>query len=361
MNCNCGFKFILGDAARILLSMVTRFVSTSMIAVCSILAMGLLGAGDAQSQPFAADASPHRSAYAEGDGVRLNYLDWGGNGPPLILIHGIANSPHIFDDLAPLLRDRFHVIAYARRGHGQSEAPAGPYDAKALVGDLVRLLDTLHIARANFLGWSMGGNEVTEFAGLYPERVEKIVYLEGGYDWSDPAFFKAFTGMLVANSPKPETLRSLDALRAWYRATWIGGDVTWTPALEAFLRDAVRIQSNGGVDPIPSADVFGALVQTLGTWRRDYTKIKAPTLAIYGTTFFPADDGDSEPSRMVRDFEREVMEPFRRASIDRIHRELRDVRVVELAGRSHMSIGVIAPDALAASIGDFLLLQPAGR
>jgi pimeloyl-ACP methyl ester carboxylesterase len=282
------------------------------VSICSLI-IALLGVGPMNgnalgedevrpTSPSWSDVSPHQSAFVEGDKVRLNYLDWGGNGPPLILIHGIANSPHIFDDLVLMLRDRFHVIAYARRGHGQSDAPAGPYDSTALISDLVHLLDHLHIERASLLGWSMGGNEVTEFAGRYPERVNKIIYLEGGYDWSDPAFFKAFTDILAVNSPSPETL---------------------------------------------------------GTWRRDYTKVRAPVLAIYGTAFFPVDRSDSELSRKLRAFEQNAAAPFRRASMDRIRRELRDVRIVELDGRTHMSIGVIAPDMLATSIADFLLAKPA--
>lgn len=348
------------------------FVSKFKILLCSFIAVVAFGIGNmngeiqgevaqVQAQTEEMDVSPHRSAFAKGDGVRLNYLDWGGSGPPLILIHGIANSPHIFDDLAPLLRDRFHVIAYARRGHGQSEAPVGPYNSDALVADLVHLLDHLQIERANLLGWSMGGNEVTEFAGRYSDRVEKIVYLEGGYDWSDPAFFKAFTDILAVNSPKPETLLSFDALRRWYHAAWIGRDVQWTPALEAFLRDAVRIEADGRVDPVPSIEVFAALHQTLGTWKRDYTKVRAPALAIYGSSFFPVDAGDADLARKVRDFERDAAAPFRRASIERIRLELRNVEVLEIADRSHMSIGVIGPDALAASIKEFLSSGSAAR
>lgn len=140
-----------------------RFVSETKVLLCSLIAVAVLGVGhmdskvrggelDVQAALSWTDVSPHRSLFVEGDNVRLNYLDWGGDGPPLILIHGIANSPHIFDDLAPLLRDRFHVVAYARRGHGQSEAPAGPYNSKVLVSDLVHLLDNLHIERASFFG-----------------------------------------------------------------------------------------------------------------------------------------------------------------------------------------------------------------
>ena len=108
------------------------------------------------------DGSPHLSEAVDLDGMHLNYLDWGGIGPALVMIHGLGGNPHIFDELAPLLRDHLHVLAYASRGHGDSDAPAkGPYDLKALVGDLVRLLDHLRIERANLLGWSTGGNELT--------------------------------------------------------------------------------------------------------------------------------------------------------------------------------------------------------
>ena len=301
------------------------------------------------------DKSPHRSAFVEGDGVRLNYLDWGGSGPPLVMIHGIANSPHIFDDLAPRFTDHFRVLAYARRGHGRSDAPAGPYDSEALVSDLHHLLDNLGIERAYLLGWSMGGDEITEFAGRYPERVEKLVYLEGGYDWSDPAFFAPFGKILSVNSADPAVLASLDDLRTWYHAAWIGNDVAWTSALEAFLRDAVRIDSNGAVSPVPSLKVFEALLNTLGTWRRDYSKVRAPALALYGTAFFPTDRSDKELAQKLRDFEQNVMQPFRRASMDRIRRKLANVRVEEISDRNHMSIGVVAPDALASSIREFLL------
>jgi pimeloyl-ACP methyl ester carboxylesterase len=340
-------------------------------AAAFVVTLVFLASWDMDAKTFAEDASPsgpagwtdtspHRSAFVDGDGVKLNYLDWGGNGPTLVMIHGIANSPHIFDDLAPLVTDHFRVLAYARRGHGQSDAPAGPYDSEALVSDLRHLLDNLGIEQTYLLGWSMGGDEITEFAGRYPDRVEKLIYLEGGYDWSDPAFFKPFTEMLAVNSADAAVLRSLDDLRTWYRAAWVGSDLQWSSALEAFLRDAVRIEGNGAVSPVPSLKVFEALLDTLGTWRRDYTKVRAPTLALYGTAFFPTDRSDAALAQKLRDFEHNVMQPFRRASMDRIRRELPGVQVEEISDRNHMSIGVLTPDALAAPIRDFLLSQ-AGR
>lgn len=300
------------------------------------------------------DTSPHRSAFVNADGVLLNYLDWGGSGPPLVMVHGIANSPHCFDDLAPLLSDRFRVVAYARRGHGHSDAPDGPYDAATLVSDLATLLDELGLEQVSLLGWSMGGDEITEFAGRYPDRVVKLIYLEGAYDWSDPAFFGAFVDILAHNSPTEQTLRSLDALRAWYNEAWIGQGVAWSPALEAFLRDAIRIAPNGNVEPVPSLKVFEALLQTLGSWSRDYTKITAPALALYATQFFPTDRDDAILVEKLCGFERNTMDPFRRASMVRLRLELANLEIQQIPATTHMSIGVENPEALAARIVDFL-------
>jgi pimeloyl-ACP methyl ester carboxylesterase len=301
------------------------------------------------------DTSPHKSAYVEANGIRLNYLDWGGSGPPLVMVHGLANSPHIFDDLAPLLSKDFRVVAYARRGHGHSDAPDGPYDSVTLTQDLRGFLDALGIEQASLLGWSMGGDEITAFAGLYPERVERVIYLEGGYDWSDPGFFKAFADMLVVNGPSPATLRSLGDLRDWFHAAWIDRNVPWTQALEAFLRDSVRIQADGTVQPVPSEKVFPALLQTLGSWRRDYTRVRAPALVLYAPQFFPTDRKDAALAQKLRDFEQNSVVPFRQASVQRIRRELSSVTIRLIPGRNHMSIGVIDPEDLAATLREFLL------
>jgi pimeloyl-ACP methyl ester carboxylesterase len=230
------------------------------------------------------DRSLHQSGFVVANGVRLNYLDWGGTGPALVLVQGLADSPHVFDDLAPSLRDQFHVVAYARRGHGHSDAPAGPYGQQALVEDLRELLDRLAIPRASLLGWSMGGNEITAFAVRYPDRVEKLIYLESGYDWSDSKFQSEFR----PPAPDPAAFRSLDSYRAWYRRTWFG-DTPWTPGLEAYLRDIVRIDSAGGVHPVPSGQVLDSLAASLASSSREYSKVRAPALALYASSLLPAD------------------------------------------------------------------------
>ncbi|MBK8617293.1 MAG: alpha/beta fold hydrolase [Anaerolineales bacterium] len=63
------------------------------------------------------------------NGIRLHYLDWGGNGPALIFLTGMGSSAYIFGGFAPLFTDRFHVLALTRRGQGDSDTPETGYDA----------------------------------------------------------------------------------------------------------------------------------------------------------------------------------------------------------------------------------------
>ena len=132
-----------------------------------------------------------KSGFVTANGVQLQYIDWGGSGPALIFIHGLEGNPHCFDDLAPAFTDRFRVVAYARRGSGESEAKE-PYDTSTFTEDLRGLMDGLGISKAHLAGHSMGGTEITAMAGTHPERVDRIVYLDAAYDWADPAADAAF-------------------------------------------------------------------------------------------------------------------------------------------------------------------------
>ena len=125
------------------------------------------------------------------NGVRLQYLDWGGAGPALIFIHGGMDNPHAFDDLAPAFTDRFRVIAYARRAHAQSGGE-GPFDAVTLTEDLRRLMDSLRIEKANLAGWSTGPGRGDRY-GNQPSRARytDCLILDGAFDCADPDFLAA--------------------------------------------------------------------------------------------------------------------------------------------------------------------------
>ena len=105
----------------------------------------------------------------------------------------------------------------------------------------------------------------------------------------------------------------------------------------------------------PNDQASAAVFATLGSWKRDYTKVQAPTLALYATTFFPLDRSDPALVQKLRDFNQNIMLPFRQASMARVQRELQHVTVKQIADRNPMTIGLQQPEAIAATIREFLL------
>ncbi len=333
-------------------------MSRPPVAFWSTLALALLGGCQAKEAAPLADApptwtdpSPHRTGFVPVNGNPLNYLDWGGSGTPLILIHGNGQNPHVFDDLAPALGGQFRIVAYARRGQGHS-GKSGPFDTVTLTEDLRTLMDSLGIARAHMAGWSMGGNEITMMAGKYPERVGRLVYLDAAYDWSDPAFAAAFKELPIDLAPKTETLASLDRYRAWHLAVFFPG-VSDPTRLEGYVRDLIDLQADGTVRPVAPDSIAQALTATVLTDQRDYRTVKAPALAIYSATFLDTVNGDSAQRARMLAWEEKHIGPFRKKSIERVKRELRSPEVVTVPG-THVDFVFTARDQVVEAIRRFL-------
>ena len=330
-----------------------------MTAAISIALAACGTSGDQAKAPPAAatwtDPAAHTEGFVATATGPLHYLDWGGTGPTLILIHGLSDNPHVFDDLVPALGGRFRVVAYARRGHGRS-TKQGPFDTATLVADLVAVMDSLKIESAHLAGWSMGGNEITAMAGAHPSRVGKIVYLDAGYDWADPSFAAAF-GEIPADLNAPETARaSLDAFRAWQQTVWFPG-VADGARLEAYIRGLVEVQPDGRALPTIHDTVLAQLSEALMTSRRDYPKVKAPALSIYATTFFDLERGDSAQRAKMAGWEAKHIATFRAASKARIVRELAGVDTMSVPG-THMDFLFNSRDRMAAAIIAFLAQAP---
>ena len=113
--------------------------------------------------------------------LRLNYVDWGNpEAPPLILQHGGRDHCRSWDWVANELRNEWHVIAPDLRGHGDSEwSPEGHYGMDAFVYDFAQLVDTLGYEQVTIVSHSLGGSIATRFTGLYPDKVRKLVNIEG--------------------------------------------------------------------------------------------------------------------------------------------------------------------------------------
>ena len=119
--------------------------------------------------------------WADVGDLRMRYLDWGGDGPPVVALHGLASSSHWYDIVIPLLRGHYRIIVPDQRGHGQTTQAITGYDWSTLSGDVARLMDHVGMDKAAVLGHSWGGNVATNMAALYPDRVNRVVMIDGGF------------------------------------------------------------------------------------------------------------------------------------------------------------------------------------
>lgn len=128
------------------------------------------------------DPSPHKIRLVPVEkGVKLEVLDWGGNGPPLIFLAGLGNTAHVFDDFAPKFTGRHHVYAITRRGFGASSVPppvGDNYDSDRLGDDILAVMDALKIERPLIAGHSVSGEELTSIGTRHPEKVAGLIYLD---------------------------------------------------------------------------------------------------------------------------------------------------------------------------------------
>jgi pimeloyl-ACP methyl ester carboxylesterase len=129
--------------------------------------------------------------YVEFNGIRIRYVEQG-TGEPIVLLHGMGGTLETWTTsgiLQDLARDH-RVIAFDLRGHGKSSRPHDPKQYGREMGlDVVRLLDTLGIARAHIVGYSLGGMITSQLLTLHPERFATATLIAGGgrFDWSADA------------------------------------------------------------------------------------------------------------------------------------------------------------------------------
>ena len=107
------------------------------------------------------------------NGIEINYAIEG-EGPVVTFSHSLGCNLSMWDAQAAALRDRYRVLRFDTRGHGQSSAPAGAYTLEQLAEDLHGLLGGLGIARTHFVGLSMGGMIGQVFALKHPAMVQSL-------------------------------------------------------------------------------------------------------------------------------------------------------------------------------------------
>jgi len=180
-----------------------------MIPAFALLLISLPGRASGQEPAPWHDPSPHKVQFVTvDDNVKLEVLDWGGSGRALVLLAGLGNTAHIFDEFAPKLTSEYHVYDVTRRGYGASSAPASGYSADRLGDDVLAVLDALKLDRPVLVGHSIAGEELSSIGSRHPERVAGLIYLDAGYSY---AYYDHSLGNLDIDSR--ELQKNLEQLR----------------------------------------------------------------------------------------------------------------------------------------------------
>ena len=233
-------------------------------------------------------------AWADVRDLRMRYLDWGGDGPMLLALHGLASSGHWYDLVAPLLRDRFRIIAPDQRGHGQTTNASTGYDWRSLSDDLAALLDLLDAPEVFVTGHSWGGHVSSNFAAHYPQRVKRQVMIDGGFLdgrlFPEPTW-EGFSTRLAPRNVSGDREEFLDRLRTQMVAFW-------NSDIERIVQTMVYEDEHGLIQDILRPENQAQVIRAM--WDDPCSKtlllVECPTLMVPAGTM--PDRANSEYSQM---------------------------------------------------------------
>jgi non-heme chloroperoxidase len=233
-----------------------------------------------QSAPDWRDPSPHQVRWITVDSsVRLEVLDWGGSGRPVVLL-GCYLTAHMHDEFAPKLTNQFHVYGITRRGIGASDKPATGYTVHRSVDDVLEVLDSLNAQKSLLVGTSCAGQILTLFASQHSDRLIGLVYIDGASDPTTPEYDPPMPDPATLPPPiKPPApdYTSFDALRN-SRQRDQGFSFP-----EGELRQQFAANPDGSVGrSLMSLDpVIRRAITVDARIKPDYSRIRVPVLAIY--------------------------------------------------------------------------------
>lgn len=232
------------------------------------------------------------------ENVKLEVLDWGGSGRPVVLLTGMGNNAHVFDKFAPKLTASYHLYGITRRGFGASSHPdltTANYAADRLGDDVLAVIDSLKLNRPVLVGHSLGGEEMSSVGSRHPEKVSGLVYLDAGYGY---AYYDRSRGDIIIDmNVLQQDLKLLNPGNTLQQPASLIKELLETdlPALEKDLRRLQETATSKAPVPADPQPSMPPLVQAVLAGMQKYTDIRVPVLAIFalphdfGPTFLKDD------------------------------------------------------------------------
>lgn len=195
----------------------------------------------------------------------------GGDAPWMVLSNSLGASSLMWWPQMPLLEAHYNVLVYDTRGHGDSDAPEGPYSFNELVSDVVALMNRFDIAQADFMGLSLGGMTGLGLALAHSKRIKRLICCDARADAPEP-FAKSWDERIAAVSTGGMEAVLEGTMERWF-----------TPAFRKREKDTIR-----EIDAMflqTSIAGYKGCAQALKTlnYLQDLGRIGVPTLYVGGS------------------------------------------------------------------------------
>jgi serine phosphatase RsbU (regulator of sigma subunit)/pimeloyl-ACP methyl ester carboxylesterase len=254
-------------------------------------------------------------------GVPIRVTEWGGGAPPVLAVHGLTANGRCWDTIADALGPAHRFLAVDLRGRGQSGRPPAGYSVAAHVRDLIEVLDGLGLARAVLMGHSLGAFIALATAAEHPDRVERLVLVDGGADLAPEHMERVLGAIRPALARLGTVFASVDDYLGRMRAAPYLQP--WSEAVERYCRYEIEPAPGGvrvNIDPAHIAEE-GAHLRALRC-ESFYPRVRCPVLILRAT------EGLLQPDDVLLPAE----------AIQRMRRALPSAQHVDVTGADHYGI-----------------------
>ena len=256
-----------------------------------------------------------------GDGIKIQLAVWEGKGKQILCIHGITANSRFWDCLASALAPHHRVIAVDLRGRGLSDKPPTGYSIEHHCKDILALMNDRGLERPVLMGHSLGAFISLVFSAKYPQRVDRLILVDGGGKLTKTQMNKVFTGIKPSLDRLGKTFPSFeDYISQMKQAPYLQ---PWNSYMETYFHYEVE-KVKGGLRSRVHPNHIEEEAKNLGKVdsRQFYKKVTSPTLILRATKGLLAKDDLVLPKDVA----------------EHMVREIQNATKVDLKGTNHYSI-----------------------
>jgi len=258
---------------------------------------------------------------AKGSGIAIQLAVWEGKGKEILCIHGLTANSRFWDCLASALSPRHKIIAMDLRGRGLSDKPPTGYAIDHHCKDVLALMDDLGLQRPVLMGHSLGAFISLVLAAQHPDRVGRLILVDGGGKLTETQMAKVFAGIKPSLDRLGQIFPSFeDYVSQMKRAPFLQ---PWNSYMETYFRYEVE-EVEGGLRSRVHPKHIEEEAQNLGKVdsTQFYRNVTCPTLILRATKGMLAEDDFVLPKEAA----------------ERMVREIPNARWVDLQGTNHYTI-----------------------